>query len=331
MFKWFGKRKQDDVGDSLPAFAPAPPHSAPSPLPEDPGLTLPAGLHDAALTVPADLETLQELRATRELPTSNLAWLLGAQPPVSSAAPTTAEAALLRRIDAQLAAPTLAANLLPRAPAVVPQLLGLLRREQAPPRHELARQVAKDGLLTAEVLRAARSAVHGLRPVERLEDALDRIGEDGLQQATARVLFKPVFQAPAGGQIARAAPRIWLYAEIKSGLCAELAPDPALKMDAFLAGLMHDTGWIALLRLVERTGAPLPRAWSTACDEALAKAKDRLFGRLTAGWQLSASLTELALAMSRNERTGLLAPLVHQADRLCLAHLDSVAQDAPAA
>jgi hypothetical protein len=274
--------------------------------------------------VPAALETLQELRAARELPESNLAWLLGAQPPVTSAAPTTAEASLLRRLDAQLAAAELPPNLLPRAPAVVPQLLALLRREQQPARHEVARQVAKDVLLTAEVLRTARSAAHGLRPVERLEDALDRIGEDGLRQATARVLVKPVFQAPAGGVIARAAPRIWLYAEIKSTVCAELAPEPALKMDAFLAGLMHDTGWIALLRLIERAGAALPRAWSSACDAALASAKDRLFGRLTADWALSPGLTELAQAMARNAGTGTLAPLVQQADRLCLAHLDSV-------
>ena len=126
---------------------------------------------------------------------SALAWLLDGPPPRPGPL-TAAERALLQPLDLHLRAARLPGDLLPRAPAVIPQLLGLLRQEQ-PPRAAMVQQVLKDMLLTAEVLRLARSPFYGNQPVDSLESALDRIGTAGLQSAMARVLLKPVFQAQA--------------------------------------------------------------------------------------------------------------------------------------
>lgn len=340
MFSWFDKRKRNEAADAAPSSHPpssTPPEPATAHVARehhanaDLGLTVPASLFDTALTRPAALESLQEIRASREAAQhSNLAWLLGVPAPQPGTPLMPAESKLLYQLDAQLSAPKLPPNLLPRAAAVVPQLLGLLRREE-PPRAEVARQVAKDVQLAAEVLRVAQSASYGMRPVERLEDALDRIGEAGLRQAMTRILFKPVFQASAGGLIARVSPRLWIYAEVKSTLCAELTEDPAHRMEAFLAGLMHDTGWIALLRMLERARATLPATFSSALDAALAQRRDQLFGRLTVDWALTTELTRLSQEMANGETPATaLAQVLREADRLCIAHVDSMGDDARA-
>jgi HD-like signal output (HDOD) protein len=337
MFNWFGKTRRG-TSSAAPATSPhqhpSDPQTTLSPSFDDPALTLPVALYESALTVPADLETLDRLRARSEATYSNLAWLLDVPAPQAHTALSATESDLLQRLDAQLAPRTLPANLLPRAAAVVPQLLGLLRRDETP-RAEVARQVAKDVLLTAEVFRVARSAAYGMRKVERLEGALDRIGDAGLKQAMARVLFKPVFQAPAGGLIATISPRLWLYAEVKSALCAELTDTPEQRLTAFLAGLMHDTGWIALLRLLERTRRPIPHTFGSSFDSALAQRKDHLFGRLTADWNLTPELTALAQEMmapatgasASGATMSALARVLREADRLCLTHLADAPED----
>jgi HDOD domain len=351
IFSWFDKRKRSDAADIAPQKSLAPvapvipaalaqPACAPAeaalqnhPPSADLALTVPASLFDSALTRPAALESLQEIRTSREVVQhSNLAWLLNVPAPQAGTPLMPAESKLLQQLDLQLSAPNLPPSLLPRAAAVVPQLLGLLRREE-PPRAEVARQVAKDVQLAAEVLRVAQSASYGMRPVERLEDALDRIGEAGLRQAMTRVLFKPVFQASAGGLVARVSARLWIYAEVKSTLCAELTEEPALRFEAFMAGLMHDTGWIALLRMLERARATLPAPFSSALDSALAHRRDQMFGRLTADWALTPGLTRLSQDMASSAAASSAAPrapisaleqVLRDADRLCIAHVDSV-------
>lgn len=254
---------------------------------------------------------------------SALAWLLDGPPPQPG--PLTAEErALLQPLDEQLKAARLPPDLLPRAPAVIPQLLGLLRQEQ-PPRSAMVQQVLKDMLLTAEVLRLARSPFYGTQPVDSLEAALDRIGTAGLQSAMARVLLKPVFQAQTGGLVAVVAPRLWQHAEYKSMLCAELvAQRGGDRFEGLLAGLLHDTGWLALMRLMDRSKVRPALPISAAFDMALDRRKDRLFGRLTADWDLTPALTSLSRHLrghADGEGDTRLVTALRDADRHCTADL----------
>jgi HD-like signal output (HDOD) protein len=235
---------------------------------------------------------------------------------------TASERAWIAPLERLLAAETLPGDLLPRAPSVIPQLMGLLRQAQ-PARGAMVLQVQKDPLLTAEVLRVARSPFYGGAAIETLDEALDRIGTSGLQSAMARLLLRPVFDAQSGGLLAQAAPRLWQHSDCKAMLCAEhVARAGGERFEGYLAGLLHDTGWLALLRLLDR--AALRPAWpiSLALDAALERRKDRLFGRITADWGLSPGLSALAqhlrdphAADAAAGETGVLLAALRAADR----------------
>ena len=110
-------------------------------------------------------------------------WLLG-DPGERAATATPPERACLNDVAAR-AASAGAAALVPRVPAVVPQLLHTLR-DASRPMSVLARQLAQDPVLVAGVLKLARSPFHGLRqPVASLEQALLVVGQDGLRQMLA--------------------------------------------------------------------------------------------------------------------------------------------------
>lgn len=252
---------------------------------------------------------------------SALGGLLAAPAPVERPV-SEAERQWLLPLDRQLAAASLPADLLPRMPSVIPQLMALLRQAD-PSRGAMVQQVQKDALLTAEVLRLARSPFYGAQPVETLASALDRIGTRGLQSAMARLLLKPVFDSHGHGLLPQAAPRLWQHSDHKALTCADLVVrQGGDRFEGYLAGLLHDTGWLALLRLMDRLA--LEPAWplSLALDAALDRRKDRLFGRLTASWNLTPGLTALSrqLADPRAPASPLWAPL-QLADRRATADL----------
>ncbi len=254
-----------------------------------------------------------------------LAWLLDAPPPgTETPAPAAAaQAAAQRAVQNLLEQRTLPAGLLPRAAAVVPQLLAMLRQE-APSRSVLSQQVARDAVLAAEVLRLARSPLYRTRaPVESLDAALAMLGTAGLQAAIARVVLKPVFDGSGGGLAARAAGRLWQHAEQESELAAALAGDAGLgRLDAFLAGLLHGSGWTIALRAIDRAGLDLPPPFQTDFDAAMERLRERLFARVLAEWQLTPGLSALAAAVGRTplyEAADPLARVLAEADRRCRA------------
>ncbi|WP_036247423.1 HDOD domain-containing protein, partial [Methylibium sp. T29] len=103
-------------------------------------------------------DPLDELAAPPLLP-----WLLALESVVEQADPTLQERRALRVVDALIQRPEAPLELIPRARTVIPHLLALLRRPDcALP--ALAEQVGRDLVLTAEVMRAARSAAL-VRPV----------------------------------------------------------------------------------------------------------------------------------------------------------------------
>ncbi len=312
MFGWIGsfRRASAPPATAGAARAAAPPTAAP--------------MAPRAADRPADSLAADALRP------SALGGLLEAGPPLATP-PAAGERSLLQALDTQLAAPQLPPDLLPRAAGVLPPLLALMRQE-SPSRTAMVQQVLKDPLLTAEVLRVARSTYYGGRPVDTLEAALDRIGTAGLQAATARVLLKPVFQPQGGGLAMRAAPRVWERAEHKSLHCAAwMARRGGDRFEGLLAGLLHDTGWLALLRLMDRAGLGLTWPASRALDAALDRRKDRVFGRLVASWDLSPGLVELAAALQKSPLSTLDLPLAAALRDADEALADRPRSDAPAA
>jgi hypothetical protein len=227
-----------------------------------------------------------------------LHWLLDT-PPAAEPGPSAAEQRALHALDTWSRTPTAAGEGLPRPRTLLPQLLALLRRDDVA-LGQLAQQVARDGALVAEVLRLARAVARGGSgdPVD-LSQAIARLGRSGLNAAIARVLLRPLFDASGDGLLARASARLWQHAEVKAQRCSALAPplgvDP---FEAYLAGLLHNSGWAAVLHALDRDGArgpspaPLPRRCTPGFAAALPARCDRFFGRL--GWDVTAPLAALA-------------------------------------
>ncbi|HEX5806085.1 MAG TPA: HDOD domain-containing protein [Macromonas sp.] len=234
---------------------------------------------------------------------STLAWLLGMPQPQPSPLQAN-EAALLELVHAVLRQRELPAGLVPRAAAVIPQLLRLLRHQSS--RQEIVERITKDMVLTAEVLRIAQSPYYRTKgEVDSLDKAVMIIGINGVQAAIARVVLKPMYDSSSGGLTAQAAARGWQYSERQADCCADLTVQSGLeRYEGFLAGTLHGIGRTALLRVLDRAG--ICPAWpcSQALDEALTVCSNQLFGRYIADMHLTPALTEAGQSLAQDGRAG---------------------------
>jgi HD-like signal output (HDOD) protein len=282
--RWFG-------GAGEPALAGA---AAPAPASAAPGPADPAAA--------ADVDALF------------YRWLAGGS---SGQAATLATETLVLDELARLArTPGDAADLVPRVPAVIPQLLRGLR-DEAVSGAELARQVAQDVVLVAEVIREANSPYYRpAAPVRTVEGALMLLGQNGLRMLLARVAFRPVIGTQSGRFARQAAPHVWSQSE-KCALAAHLLA-PGLGADpfeAYLAGLMHNVGLIVACRLIDQVchDEPLPRS-DQFCAGLLALSRT-LAAQIAAHWEFPPSISH-AIAQAGQPGAGALAQAVASGDRV---------------
>ena len=188
---------------------------------------------------------------------------------------------------------------LPRLPRVLPQLLSLARRDDAGAR-EFSETLSHDPGLVAEVLQLANSARYrGEHELTRLDDAVARLGQQGLQQLVTQVALRPIYSARSGHFSKLAGTRLWALSErcahaatyLNSGE-GEHAGDP---FSAYLAGLMAHVGTMASLRVLDHaSGLPQPPSGrhlnSLSFHRGLIAATARLSGRLAQHWDLPASV-----------------------------------------
>jgi HD-like signal output (HDOD) protein len=211
------------------------------------------------------------------------AWLL-TEAAATSPADAAAEAAFISRFDAA-AQRAPAASLVPRVPAVVPQLLRTLRDPAGSSPSQLARQVSQDPLLVAGVLRLANSPAHGLgRRVASLEQALLVVGHDGLRQLLASVAFRPIISLQSGPCTRRGAPRVWDESERAGMACHVLAPLAGVNaFEAFLAALLQNVGMVVALRLIDQADLHAP-AGASRLGDAITERARRLACRIGRDW-----------------------------------------------
>lgn len=200
-------------------------------------------------------------------------------------------------IDSVLREPALHERWLPRAASLVPQLMRMLR-QPAVNQLELADRVARDVLLSAEVLRMASGSAYASRGAVRdLRDALDRLGQRGLQQAMARVVLRPVLSPEGDAQLAPLQALLQQHSDWQADALAVAATWEGVDaFDGFLAGLLHGAGWQALLRILAQA-----QAWPGAAADAdlanqFAQRAHRLFGMAARDWALSPGFQAFALA-----------------------------------
>lgn len=209
-------------------------------------------------------------------------WLAGP----CSAAGVAGGALLIDELTRLAGQPEAAAGLVPRVPAVIPQLLRSLR-DEASSAAGLARQLSQDAVLVAEVIREVNSPYYRpATPVRNIEGALLLLGQNGLRMLLARVAFRPVISMQPGQLARQLAPTLWNQSE-KCALAASLLA-PAHRADpfeAYLAGLMHNIGLLVALRVADQA---LPGALpdDDAFAAALLGAARLLSSRIAAEWDL---------------------------------------------
>ncbi len=234
------------------------------------------------------------------------AWLLDSLPR-PEAALHPAESQALAALEALRHHTRNAAELLPRAPAVIPQLMHMLRQDDQS-LAVISQRVASDVMLSAEVLRQARSAAyrsagHGsagdaASPPADLRQALALLGVDGLRAVIARVVLRPLFDGQSGRLAGQAAARAWRHAETEARLAAEAAQAQGIdSFDAYLGGLVHGSGWTVAWRTLDRLDPPLALPASAAFVQRLLPLTEALFGQVVADWRLTPALTTLCRAV----------------------------------
>ena len=289
--------------------------AAPKAVTEQPAL---APAADAALVmVPAVAPTLWVDAGTF------LSWLLEAPPPGDTAL-SMSELDALASIDALISGGLRVQELLPRAPAVIPQLLRALRQNNRS-LPVLVDRVSKDLVLAAEVMRMARSVAYSRDgEIHDLSRAIAALGEQGLQKAISRVVLRPLMQSGGGKLSALAAQRLWDHTELKSTLCSTKALAAGLDpFDGFMAGMLHSAGWTVALRHLDLCTPP-PWPWSGEFVEALAMRCDPLFGKVVGTWQVSPALTALAAEALEPGLVRGLSPLARallESDREASGHI----------
>lgn len=316
MASWLARMRRWVTGDGA---APA----DPAILPAVPGSTMgseptPAPTAEAAVAAAGDADAIADLELRF------FHWLIG-DVPAASVPDADAETRLLAHVDAISHSEQMRADLLPRARTVIPELLHSLRDDTQSLR-ALSARVARDPNLVVEVIRLANTVGYRLdTPVTDLMQAVSRLGTEGLRRAIARVLLKPIFDAQADPLLGRATQRLWQQSELKASLCLQQAASTGLDpFESYLAGLMHNVGWIALFRAIDRNPDGAPDAFSPSLIYALGPRRDRLFALFVGSWDLSDALTLVArevLLIGFAAARSPLAQLLLYADRFCAQQL----------
>jgi HD-like signal output (HDOD) protein len=236
--------------------------------------------------------------------------------PSGAAVLPTAENMIIDEFARLVEAPQSGADLVPRVPAVIPQLLRSLR-DDSMSGADLSRQLAQDVVLVAEVIREANSPYYRpATPVKTIEGAIILLGQNGMRMLLARVAFRPIISMQSGPFAHQAAPQVWRQSEACALAASMLAP--AMRADpfeAYLAGLLHNVGLVVAFRLIDRiyTGEALPRS-DQFCDALLSNAQ-LLSAQIAALWEFPVTVSG-AIADAGRPGAPPLAQVLALADRL---------------
>ena len=253
-----------------------------------------------------------------------LPWLLNSAP-LTATGLSHAERSALQALDKTLALPAIPDNLLPRAAALIPQLIALVRQTDLPV-PAIAARVGKDAVLAAELMRLASSPYYRVQgQVTDLEQAISLIGLQGLHTVIARVLLKPIYQAAPGPLGSRVSPRMWEHSEALARHTAILSePAGQSVFDGYLAGMLHDTGWTIALTVIDRANITLDLPPSEPFGRALNDRVHRLFGHAARRWSITPGFIEFARDARHNGPTQgahPMARILREAHARCMAEL----------
>jgi len=240
-------------------------------------------------------------------------------------APSRFEQTVLEQLDELLLSSSLDKNILPRLPAVVPQLLSSLKNDDVSGKI-LAEQIGHDPVLVGEVIKLANSPFYyqNNQKINSLQRAVIMLGQSGLKRLIANVVMKPIFNIQDGyfGHLAKN--YLWTQSECCAHACSFLSKNRYDPFDAYLAGMAINIGMIVTVRILDQMhkGRETPRSM-TFYAMVLSKSK-QLSVRIAENWRFPAPvLNALAEQADMNSHPDLssFGGVVYAANRISQLHV----------
>ena len=220
-----------------------------------------------------------------------------------------AEQTVLRRVRDTFGGERFDVGTLPRLPAVVPQLMRSLRNDDTDSR-TLAEQIARDTVLVGEIVRVANSAYfRTARPVTGLPQAITLLGQDGLRRVVMQMVMRPILRTDESVGSQQAGERLWEHAERCARACIFLGRGVCDPFEAFLAGLVSQTGAQAILREVERLPDGTALTFSRPFVAALGQQIERLSLHAARHWEFPSRVVQALAERADPTDAGARTPL----------------------
>lgn len=195
---------------------------------------------------------------------------------------------------------------LPRLPQAAQQALVLLQHDDFNARR-LAALIEQDPMLAAGVLRLANSALYrGVNEITRLEPAFARVGQRTLRGLVLSENVKSLAIRVTGNGERSLGYELWQRSIASAAIAGHFAERAGMAEDeAFLLGLLHDIGMLALLRVVhdyqKAHAQRVPRAlFDVLCEEW----HEHVGLRLADAWNLPSPMRDLIASHHREPGAG---------------------------
>ncbi len=224
-------------------------------------------------------------------------------------APSAAEQATLKRLRDAFGGERFDVGQLPRLPAVVPQLLRSLKNDDVDSR-QLSEQIGHDPVLVGEIIRVANTAHYRTgKPIASLAQAIVMLGHDGLRRVVMQLVMRPILRTDTGRLGRVAGPRLWGHAERCAIACTVLGKDGCDPFEAYLAGIVCNTGAIAVIGVIDQEGGDTDAPHSARFLRAYAQWGDRLSLHAARHWQFPERVQQALAERADPADTGAKTPL----------------------
>jgi len=249
------------------------------------------------------------------------AFILGVQSPIDSRL-NLFEKSVLRQLDQLLTSDIAHNSLVPRLPAVIPQVMGVLR-DKSSSSADLTSQIGRDAVLVSEVLRLANSPYYRVeQKITTLERAVFALGRVGVRQLIANAAFKPMINLNTGYFTKLSGTTLWDQSEKTAIACDCMAKQEKVdRFAAYLMGIVQNVGLTVVLKILDRyfDGNHVPR--SEEFHERLFKRSKELSLLIATEWSFPKGVLEALESQVNAKHDQMLGKILYVGDKFSKMHI----------
>ena len=181
---------------------------------------------------------------------------------------------------------------LPSLPEIALFINAALEKEDISAK-KLAKIIQMDPVIAARVVQVANSALYGDTKSDSIQDALARIGIDGVRTIVMGVVLRDLFM-PSNQLVIDTMTRFYEHSIRTGVLCYALAKKlPGFNRDqAFMAGILHDIGVVPILVVADRHPQIAEKA--NTLTAVLTHLKSYIGGMVLQQWDFADKFIEVA-------------------------------------